>query len=309
MPGSIALVAVGLVVLIIASDRLVVAAVRVSRRLGISAVLIGALVVGLGTSIPELLVSVIASNAGELDVAMTNVVGSNVANVTLVLGVAALLAPIVAQRRIVRREGVLMALAVAGLAAVLVDGEVTTAEGIGLLVAMGISVALLAVWSRGVSHDASELSGVARSERPLRVEIGIGLVALVATVVGANFLLDGAIDIGERLELSDTFLGFLLGVGTSLPELATSVAAARRREADLVLGNIVGSNLFNSLAVAGLAAVVGPGVLAELEVVPLVLMILTITLAGIFSRSGDRVTRIEGLLLFVAFLGFGLVAF
>lgn len=309
MPGSIALVAVGLVVLIIASDRLVVAAVRVSRRLGISAVLIGALVVGLGTSIPELLVSVIASNAGELDVAMTNVVGSNVANVTLVLGVAALLAPIVAQRRIVRREGVLMALAVAGLAAVLVDGEVTTAEGIGLLVAMGISVALLAVWSRGVSHDAGDLSGVARSERPLRVEIGIGLVALVATVVGANFLLDGAIDIGERLELSDTFLGFLLGVGTSLPELATSVAAARRREADLVLGNIVGSNLFNSLAVAGLAAVVGPGVLAELEVMPLVLMILTITLAGIFSRSGDRVTRIEGLLLFVAFLGFGLVAF
>jgi cation:H+ antiporter len=307
LPASIGLVALGLVLLILASDRLVVSAVRVSRALGLSAVLIGAVVVGLGTSIPELLVSALASGDGELDVAMSNVVGSNVANVTLVLGVAALLSPVVAHWRILRREGMLMLIAVAVLATVLFDEQVGRTEGLGLLLGLFVALTLLAVWSRGGNAALAGEETEAAGGSVFR-EFVVGIGALAVTVFGANLLLDGALDIGERMGLSDTFLGLLLGVGTSLPELATAAAAARRRESDLIVGNVLGSNIFNSLAVAGTAGIVGPGMLADLGRAPLVVMVATALVAGVFSRTGSRITRPEGVVLVAVFLVFGSIA-
>ncbi|MFQ5555704.1 MAG: sodium:calcium antiporter [Acidimicrobiia bacterium] len=309
MLGSIALVGVGLVLLVIASDRLVVSAVRVARTLGVSTVLIGAVLVGLGTSIPELLVSGIAASAEELDVAMSNVVGSNVANVTLVLGTAALVAPVAATSRLVRREGLLMLFAVVAFAGVLADDRVARTEAIGLLAGLVVALTLLVFWSR--SPASSMLGGdEPATEAPrLFVDLLVGVGALIVTVVAANVLLDGALDIGERLEWSDTFLGLLLGVGTSLPELATALAAARRRESGLVVGNVIGSNIFNSLAVAGTAGVVGPAVLTDLQGGPVVVMILTALAAGILSRTGIGIGRIEGGMLLAAFAVFGFLAF
>ncbi len=303
MLGSIALVAGGLVLLIVASDRLVVSAVRLARALGVSAVLIGAVIVGLGTSLPELLVSALAAGDGELDVAMANVIGSNVANVTLVLGIAAVLSPLASRWAILRREGGLMLVSVAVLGVVLIDGQVGRPEGFALLVGLVVALALLVTWSLrdGTEPDLDEESLAGRG---LAVESLLALIALVVTVFGANILLDGAFDIGERLGFSATFLGLMLGVGTSLPELATALAAARRSESDLVIGNVLGSNIFNSLAVAGTAGVIGPAVLSDLRVLPVVLMVAIAVLAGVFSTSGETIDRREGAFLFVVFVIF-----
>ena len=307
-------VGVGLGLLMLASDRLVVSAVRVSQSLGISPVLIGALVVGLGTSLPELLVSAIASLEGRLDVAMANVVGSNVANVTLVLGLAAVMAPVAAKTLTIRREGLVMLLSVGALAVVLADGEVTRWEGAFLVLGLAGALALLVRWSlldvnadAGVQADVEQI--VEGSARRLSTEIGIGVLALAATIFAANLLLNGMLSIGERIGLTDAFLGILLGVGTSLPELATALAAIRRRESDLVVGNVLGSNIFNSLAVAGLAGVVGPGVLDTLDGPAVIVMVLAAVAAGVMSRTGLRVVRSEGIVLVAGFVIFTLLSY
>lgn len=300
--------------LVAAADRLVVSAVRLSRELGVSAVLIGALVIGLGTSVPELLVSVIAAIDQRLDVAVANVVGSNVANLTLVLGGAALMAPVVAQARTLRREGMLMLISVLGLSAVLVGGVVERWEGAALLGGMVLAVYVLVRWSVG-DGDARpaaevEVGGLAGGKVRLKWLTGAtGLVALAATVLSANLLLNGALEIGERVGLSETFLGVMLGVGTSLPELATALAAMRRRETDLVVGNVLGSNIFNSLAVAGVAGLVGPGILIGITTPVLALMVLAAVVAGFFARTGQRLVRSEGVLLLAGFVVFAAVTF
>lgn len=312
MLGSLAAVAFGLVVLIFASDRLVASAVRVTQAFGVSAVLIGALVVGLGTSLPELLVSAIAAGDGELDVAMANVIGSNTTNVTLVLGSAALLAPVYSSMAVLRREGALMLAAVVALAIILADGQMSRLEGLALAGGMALSLWLLIRWS--ADHGPSELLAVDEVEelvtgrRRPSVEIVIGLVALAATVYGANVLLDGALDVGTRLGLSATFLGVMLGIGTSLPEMATAVAAARRSAPDLVVGNVLGSNLFNSFAVAGTAGVVGPAVLTDVGAVELWFMIGAVAMAGVFARTG-KLVRWEATVLLGAFLVFTVVTY
>ncbi len=308
---SLLLVAGGLVILIVASDRLVVAAVRVSASLGISAVLIGAIVVGLGTSLPELLVSAIAAGDGELDVAMANVVGSNVANVTLVAGTAALLLPLVASVRVLNRQGVLMFFSLIALTVVLYDGEVSRPGGIVLLVGLVVALGLLVVWSKTDPRDdeADDISQMLADNGRTIAEIIFGTIALVATVAGARVLLEGALDIAARLGWSAVFVGILLGVGTSLPELATAVAAARRRQSDLVIGNVLGSNIFNSLAVAGFASVVGPATLQQLDLYQLVVMLGVALFAGISMRIGGRISRTNGVILLAVFVAFTVGSF
>lgn len=305
---SLIYVSIGLILLVGASDRFVESAVRLAKTLGISIVLIGAVIVGLGTSLPELLVSAIASVDGKVDVAMANVTGSNAANVTLVLGAAAIVTPIMSRTLILRREGVLMFLAVCSLAGVLWDGQVSRIEGIGLLLAMAVSLILLVRWSssdpdgiieRDVDDEAHSVSG----------ELIIGFAALAITVFAARLLLNGALDLGERFGLGEAFLGVMLGVGTSLPELATTLAAVRRHESDLVIGNVLGSNLFNSLAVAGTAAVVGPGILADLARPSLVVMVAVVAIAGWFASHDQKVTRGEGFFLLGTFLVFTILSY
>jgi cation:H+ antiporter len=300
---SASYVIIGLILLVGASDRFVEAAVRLARSLGISVVLIGALIVGLGTSLPELLVSTIASLDGQLDVSMANVTGSNAANVTLVLGVAALIAPIRSRTRILYREGVLMVVAVSTLAVVLWDGQISRNEGVMLLLGMVVTLVLLIRWA---STDTDGIIEVGDDEVAHSVvgELLIGGAALAVTVFAARILLNGALDLGTRVGLNEAFLGVLLGIGTSLPELATTIAAVRRHESDLVIGNVLGSNLFNSLAVAGTAAVVGPGMITILSRESIALMVVVIILAGWFAWHDQKVSRLEGAVLLVVFLVF-----
>ncbi len=298
------------------ADRFVLAAARLSRAWGLSPILIGALVLGMGTSAPEFLVSVVAAAGGGLDLALGNVVGSNVANLSLVLGATALVAPVTDHIRTLRREGLLMLAAVALLTGLAWNGALTTVDGIILLVTMAGAAALLVRWARrdaeGTGAVTAELDAMTHGSghTNIRFELIVGIVALAATLGGAEMLVRGSQAIATRLELSEGLIGLtLVALGTSLPELATGIAAARRREHDLVVGNLLGSNLFNSLAVAGGAAVVGGGALAIDFRTGMLFMLGIAAFAGILTATGNKLVRWEGFVLLVVYATFVATSF
>lgn len=295
-------VVAGLVILIVAADRLVLSAVRIAKVFNVSAVVIGAVIVGFGTSVPEFVVSAIAASNGETGLAMSNVVASNTSNVTLVLGTAALLAVLSTRQAVVRREGLLMLGSVLALAGVLADGQVSVAEGVFLVSAMVLAMVLLVVWTKNGNGDSGDdLADIVANPDRVWTEILYGLIALVATVVAGQQLLIGIVSMGDRLGLSVVFMGLITGVGTSLPELSAALAGARRGASDLVLGNVLGSNVFNSLGVAGLAAIVGPDVVEGVPTILIGLMVLAAVFAGLFAYTSQRISRLEGAVLLGTF--------
>jgi cation:H+ antiporter len=206
-----------------------------------------------------------------------------------------------------KREGMLMLASVTLLAVLLWDLRVERWEGMVLLVGMALALYLLVKWSmtdlEAISEAQSEVEEMAGAGTvTVRLEVGIGAGALVATILAARVLLEGALFIGESLGLSDVFLGVMLGVGTSLPELATALAATRRAETDLVVGNVLGSNLFNSLGVAGVAIFIDPGPLQSIGRIILLVMVGAALVAGFFAITGRRIVRWEGAVLVMAFM-------
>lgn len=293
----------GLVILIVAADRLVLSAVRIAKIFEVSVVIIGAVIVGFGTSVPEFVVSAIAASKDQTGLAMSNVVASNTANLTLVLGVAAILAVLSTKHAVVKREGLLMLVSVVALAGVLVDGRVSVPEGIFLATAMAGAIWILVFWTKnGNGEPAEELDDIVADPDRVWLEVIYGLVALIATVVAGQQLLIGVVSIGESIGLSVVFMGLITGVGTSLPELSAALAGARRGASDLVLGNVLGSNVFNSLGVAGLAAVIGAGHVEGVPVILLGVMLVAALFAGVFAYTSQQINRIEGALLLGTFL-------
>jgi cation:H+ antiporter len=296
-------VVAGLVILIVAADRLVLSAVRVAKVFNVSVVVIGAVIVGFGTSVPEFVVSAIAASKDETGLAMSNIVASNTANLTLVLGTAALFAVLMTKKQFVRREGLLMLVSVAGFAVVLIDGQVSIAEGVLLLAGLVVAVWLLIAWAKNGDDDQAEgIEDIVADPDRIWAEILYGVVALVATVVAGQQLLLGVVSIGDTLGLSVVFMGFITGVGTSLPELSAALAGARRGAPDLVLGNVLGSNIFNSLGVAGIAAIIGPGVVEGVPLILIGIMLLAAVFAGTFAYTSQRITRSEGVVLLGTFV-------
>lgn len=293
----------GLIILIVAADRLVIAAVRVARLLNVSVVIIGAVIVGFGTSIPEFVVSGLAASQGNTSLAMSNVVASNTANVGVVLGLSALLATVSTKHRVIRREGLLMFVSVTLLAVMLVGGHAARVEGIVLVGCMAVALGLLVRWSRDDPEAVAEdLEDIDVDGGSVAVEVIYGSLALAATVVAGQQLLLGVEGIGMELGFSMVFMGMITGVGTSLPELSAALAGARRGHSDLVLGNVLGSNIFNSLGVAGVAAIIGPGSIIGVSWILIGLMLTVAAIAGVFAFTGQVITRIEGLVLISMFV-------
>ena len=292
-------VLVGLVLLTKAADVFVDGAVGWASSTNISPVVVGAVVVGFGTSAPELLVSGIAAVNDDVALGVGNVVGSNVANLSLVLGAAALIVPILVTRAVLAREAPLSLLGVLVFAYFTIDGFARW-EGIVMLLLL---VAALSWIIFGSSDDSVEEFDVDES-LTLRMSVVMTSGGLVATLAGAQLMVWGAMAIADRFGLSGGFIGFtLVAVGTSLPELVTAIAAARKGETELILGNLLGSNLFNSLAVGGLIAVVGAGPIGDelLERYGIVLMIVVATLAWVFMVVRKRVSHIEALILLTVY--------
>ncbi len=292
--------AVGVAVLVAAAERSVGEAEALTKRLGVSPVVVGALVVGLGTSLPEMVVSgLAAAQRDTIDLAIGNFIGSNAANITLVLGAGAVITDVTARRSVYRREGGLVLASTALVSVFILDGFLARWEAVALVVAMAAAAVTLAVGPNGdgpptTSTDA-ETSGLGRSMATI-----VG--GLLAVVLGAQLLVASAISIAERLGASEGFVGLtVVAIGTSLPELATTIASARRRSVEMIIGNIFGSNVFNSLAVAGVAGLVGTGRLSQTPTVSIGVMAGVTLLAVIASAVGRSFSRRDGLGLLAAY--------
>ena len=245
--ATVALV-VGLVVLVVGSDNLVDGAARISAHLGVTPIVVGVVIIGFGTSTPELLVTVLAGLEGVFDLGVGNIVGSNIANVLLVLGVAAVVGPIRVARVTVRREVPLSLLGVLAFAWA-VQGTLRRTDALLLGVLLVVVITFMIVRGRGDAPQAA-VADATGSPIALGGESLRALLGLVGTLAGAQAVVLGGGAIAAAAGLSDGLVGLtLVAVGTSLPELAAAVQAVRRDETDLLVGNILGSNLFNALAV------------------------------------------------------------
>lgn len=305
-------VLVGLVLLVWSADRFVEGAAATAKHFGMSPLLIGMVIIGFGTSAPELVVSVMSAIDGSPGIALGNAYGSNIANIALILGLTALIAPIAVHSQVIRRELPIL-LAVTALAAWQVqDGEVTRLEAIVLLVLLVVLLGWNIYQGRRGQVDAlgSEVEQKLQSQQmPVKRAFMWIVIGLLLLVVSSRLLVWGAVDIAQFFGVSDLVIGLtVVAIGTSLPELASSIAAVRKHEHDMALGNIIGSNLFNTLAVVGLAGVIHP-MAAEPEVFSRDMLVMGgLTLALFFFAYGfrgpGRINRFEGAALLAAFVGY-----
>jgi cation:H+ antiporter len=251
----------GLILLFLGGESLVRGSVAIAEWFGFSKLVVGLVIVGFGTSAPELLVSIQAAFSGSPDIAIGNVVGTNIANILLVLGVAALIAPIVNGDRRIRRDVTVMAGASAALVACLMYGTLSRLIGAAMLGALALYLAITYRSERkrkvsAFAHEAEEVEDI-----PLSVPLagGAAVLGLILLVVGARIMVDGATNIARSFGVSEAVIGLtVVAVGTSLPELATAIVASLRRHADVVLANVIGSSIFNILAILGITAVFSP---------------------------------------------------
>jgi len=311
MLHDILLVAAGLILLFLGGEGLVRGSVTLAERLGISKLLIGLVIVGFGTSTPELLVSVKAALGGAPEIALGNAVGSNIANVLLIVGLASVITPILGWERTAVREALVAAL-VSLAALVLVQGEVITKlEGIAMLVALA-GYLFASYWlekkdpkAKTFQHATEEFEDIPLP-RPWLAPI-LALGGIVALVFGADLLVEGGVNIARVFGVPDAVIGLsLVAIGTSLPELATAVVAAIRRHSDVVLGNVIGSNIFNILAILGVTAVIQPIAVSsrfrEIDT-PVMLGVALLLLALLFvSKSIGRLWGLLMLALYAAYM-------
>ena len=306
----------GLIVLIWSADRFVAGAAATARLLGMSPLLIGMLVVGFGTSAPEMLISAISAANGASGIALGNAWGSNVANIALILGLSAVVHPIAVQSQVLRIEIPILTLVTATAAWQVFDGTVSRVDGLILVVAIVVLIGWSIFRSRRVPQDLlgdqvsreltpPETGGAGPSLRRGLLDLVGGLLLLT---LSSRILVWGAVGVAQTAGISDLVIGLtIVALGTSLPELASAIAAARKGEDDIALGNVIGSNLFNTLAVVGIGALIRP-----IQVEPMVLsrdlpvmagltLLLFVVGVGWRGRPG-RINRVEGAILIALYL-------
>ena len=299
----------GLALLTLGGEALIRGALAAARRLGVSPLLSGLLIVGFGTSTPELVVSVDAALSQRPDIAIGNVVGSNICNILLILGISALIVPMAVQPLALRRDAVTMVVATAAF--IVLAGAGTLGRMDAVLFLTGLTAYLLWAYRTesapgapaGELHraESEELTVLPGSALFTVVAIGGGLALLIG---GSRMLIIGAVGIAESLGLSEAVIGLtLVAVGTSLPELTISVIAALRRHADVAVGNILGSNIFNVLGILGVSALIQPlSVNARILQFDQWVMLASALLLIMFLYTGRRLSRLEGGVLL---LGYG----
>lgn len=309
----IIIVAVGLILLVWSADRFVEGSAVVASHFGMPPLLVGMLIVGFGTSAPEMVVSALSAAQGNPGLALGNAYGSNITNIALIIGLTALISPIKVHSQVLKKELPILTLITALAAWQVWDGEITRLEAVILL----LCFAALITWTvwQGLRKKSDNLGQEMEQELDQRsMSIGraffwlvIGLLVLIAS---SRLLVWGAVEIAQRFGVSDLIIGLtVVAVGTSLPELASSIIATRKGEHDIALGNVLGSNLFNTLAVVGIAGAIQPMATAP-EVLSrdvLTMALLTVSLFAIcygFKGRVGRVNRVEGMLLLTAYVSY-----
>lgn len=309
---NVGLVAVGVGILYYGAEWLVRGSARLAAALGVSPIVVGLTVVSFGTSAPELVVCSVAALGGNPDLAVGNVLGSNLANIGLILGLTSIVRPLDVKARVVWREMPLMILATAAIYPLAWDGDLSRGDGVLLLFGL---VAYLVFVFQSVGDEAPEIldeyegfmkASTSSDARPVRPrDVLLVLVGSACLVLGGYCIVEGAVHVASALGISQIVIGLtVVAIGTSLPELATSVVAAARNEADIAVGNVIGSNIFNIAGILGTTAVIAP--------IPIRESMLTGELAAVLAmsvlvfpllRTRWRLHRWEGLVLLGSYLG------
>ncbi len=304
-------IVLGLVLLFAGAELLVGGSVAVARRLGISPLLIGLTLVGFGTSTPELVTSLEAALRGSPGIAVGNVVGSNIANILLILGAAALVSPIASSPRAFRRDAVALLGSAILLAAAVLPGTIGPAVGFVFVSLLLAYVGLAYLGERGGTAarpgDAADPAG--GTVRALPAALSLAAAGVAMTIGGAYLLVDGALDLSQTAGIPDTVVGLtIVAVGTSLPELATSVVAAFRRQGDIAFGNVLGSNIYNIFGILGVTAIVHPlAIPSRIAQVDIWILLAATVLLVVFAVTGRRLSRGEGaafLVMYAAYAAF-----
>ncbi|MEX1297364.1 MAG: calcium/sodium antiporter [Desulfotignum sp.] len=315
MEMAVAAVIAGLSILVWSADRFVTGAAATAQYFGMPPLLIGMVVVGFGTSAPEMLVSALAAMQGSPGIALGNAYGSNIANIALILGVTAVISPIMVHSAVLKKELPILTLVTAGSVWLISDLRISLIDA---LILLGVFAALMG-WTifQGIRQNTDSLAGQmqarsAESVLLIRRSVFRLIYGLVLLILSSRILVWGAVALAGFFHVSDMIIGLtIVAVGTSLPELASSVIAARRGEHDIALGNVLGSNLFNTLAVVGIAGIIHP-VTAEpavlfrdMPVMGGLTLSLFIIGYGFRGRPG-RINRVEGAVLLAVYLGYTL---
>ncbi|OKL45413.1 calcium/sodium antiporter [Pseudovibrio exalbescens] len=301
----------GLVLLLVGGEALVRGSVAVATRLGVSKLFIGLTLVGFGTSMPELVASLQGAFAGYPGVAVGNIVGSNITNVLLILGTSALIMPIVVNREAFRRDGAVLAFASLVLLAVVLSGALSRLAGL-VLVGLLLAYTVCSFWverrAKTAASAVHEAEADELSEPQLSVGWGVVLffVGVGGIVFGADMLVSSSVDVAKRIGVSDAVIGLtLVAIGTSLPELVTSIVAAVRGHGDVAFGNVIGSNIFNIFGIGGVTALVVPiPVPAEIAGLDIWVMVGAVGLMAVACITGWRVSRREGLFFLACYGGY-----
>lgn len=306
-------VLVGLALLVWSADRFIEGSATIARYFGMPSLLIGMVIIGFGTSAPEMVVSALAAYQGNPGLALGNAYGSNISNIALILGLTALISPIAVHSQVLRKELPILTAVTAVSAWQLQDGAVTRIEAIVLLILFG-GVMAWNIW-QGMRKQPDTLGreieeSLEAKTLPMSKAVFSLLAGLVLLVVSSRILVWGAVEIALAFGVSDLVIGLtIVAVGTSLPELASTLAAVRKNEHDIAIGNVLGSNMFNTLAVVGIAGVIQP-ISVETKVFTrdmLVMAVLTLSLFvvcyGFRGRPG-RINRLEGGVLLISYIAY-----
>lgn len=297
---------VGLCLLYVGAEGLVRGSAALALRLGLTRLVIGLTVVAYGTSSPELVVSVKAALDGNGAIALGNIVGSNICNIALILGLSALVNPLRIHAQVVRLQIPIMIAASLVLSMLLIDGQLNRFEGLGLFCgSVAYTIYSIYLARKETNKSLNERDTVRIPTRKPWAYLLLVMAGFAMLVLGANLFVSGAISMAKNLGVSQAIIGLtIVALGTSLPELATSLVAAVRKEGDIAVGNVVGSNIFNILTILGLASLVRPIEIGGISVVDLIVMIVTGALALPLMWTGFLLNRWEGAFLLAIYCGY-----
>ncbi|MBP2279476.1 cation:H+ antiporter [Psychrobacter sp. PL15] len=310
---AVTAVVIGLIILVWSADVFIDGAVALANKLNVPSFLIGVIILGLGTSAPEMVVSVLAALEGSPELALGNAYGSNIINIALVLGVTVLISPIIIRKSIIKRDMPLLLLVTAVAAWQLSDGVLNNTDGIILIVLLVVVLGLQIVLSLregNHEHEDDTIEEISDSEHSMARGLGSLFLGLLVLILSSRAIVWGAVELATLWGLSELIIGLtIVAIGTSLPELVASISAARKGEHDMALGNIIGSNIFNTLAVVGLAALIAPiapnAIILSRDVLAMGVLTLLLFAMCIFSyKTKRKFGRASGVTLVLFFVGY-----
>lgn len=310
---AILAVVVGLAILVWSADVFIDGAVALANKLNVPSFLIGVIILGLGTSAPEMVVSMLAALEGSPELALGNAYGSNIVNIALVLGATVLISPIIIRKSIINRDMPLLLLVTAVAAWQLSDGVLSNTDGIVLIVllvvVLGIQI-ILSLREGNHEHEGDTVEETAKAEHSMAQGLGRLFLGLLVLILSSRAIVWGAIELATLWGLSELIIGLtIVAIGTSLPELVASLSAARKGEHDMALGNIIGSNVFNTLGVVGVAALIAPitpsSIILSRDILAMGLLTLLLFAMCLFAFKTKRAFgRTSGTTLVLFFVGY-----